>query len=77
MTTTFVTLDQLAERWGKSPKTIKRWLATGLPGTRAEFACTRIGQTVMFTPSQIANAEASMVRVSTPPRTGRRRRTAA
>ena len=73
----FITIDQLAQRWGKSPGTVRRWIDEGLPGTRTPFAHTRIGGTIAFSPSQVAAAEADMERAIVPPRPGRRRTTVA
>lgn len=74
--TVYLTIGDLAARWGVSTRTIERWIKTGIPGTTSPFPFSQIGRKVRWTHEQVCDIEQAMTRVGFAPRTRAKRRRA-
>ena len=62
----------LAARWGVSERTIRRWLARGIPGSLRPLRYTQLGRALAWSESQVEQAEQELARVGRSPLSRRR-----
>jgi hypothetical protein len=62
--TIYLWVPDLAERWGVTERTIRRWLRDNEIGkTGVVFTHSRVGRKYAWTESQVADLEAEMTRL--------------
>lgn len=64
--------DAICQRWGITRRTLNRWLADGIPGTREPIPHLRLGRALRFSEAQVRYIEAAMARSAAAARRRRR-----
>ena len=60
--TVYVWMPELAQRWGVTERTIRRWITKGsIPEAGIAFHFSRVGHRYGWTESQIADLEDAMI----------------
>jgi hypothetical protein len=65
-----LTINQVSERWGVRPGTVRDWIAGGaIPGTTEPLPHMRVGgRWIRFRPQDVEYIESRMIRVVTKPK---------